>query len=561
MATVPIPQGATLEPIAVPIPKGSTLEPISAGKPSLGNLQSLDPSQEGMQPESSLKKAWDWFAKKPIFDSVLPEGVKSADIARAAFFHHITGETYIPGINDFETKGEVHKNDSPAAAAIKKFVYGASKDSADMTAGFTTPAAIATMGAGAAGKAPGAIGAISKAITGAGAVGFGAQGASDVYDAGTGMTPEDWQKRLQGGAMMAGGAAGAGEVMREPMAAGAPKVAEALKKSATEQYQQALNPTKERTKFIAQKRTPEMLDRGITTSSAGDLRDTAQANAKAATKELNDIYESLPGDRKSPTAPMVQALDEWKNQFIDRVPITKEALDTEIRANKGKAPSNVVQNEDGSFERVVHLDSDAINAATAMQDTLKQYGENITPRSMRKARQIFDESVARAGGYEGKSMAEGSMLDAKKEAASAIREQLAKDNPEIAPLNAEVNFWLDVQKIAAETAKRKVGQQGGLLVPMVKNAGRTVGAGTGFAVGGPGGAVAGTILGGMIAENMAKVVRSPKYRTVSAVLKNRLADALARGDFKGANWELGFIGRQVGVPLAAGPAGQEDQKP
>lgn len=558
MASSPIDLSAGL------VPKQSGSIDLSAGlvpksSPSVHPTpENPDPNQPGMQPEGSLKKAWDWFAKKPILDNVLPEGTKTGDIIRAAVFQHFTGTPYVPGINDFDTMGDVHKDDSPARAAVRKFVAGAGKDTADMGAGFTTPAAIATMGAGAASKSVGAVGTIGKVISGASAAGFGAQGANDVYDAGTDTTPEAWQKRLQGGAMMAGGAAGAGEVLREPIAAVAPTVAERLKKSATEQYQQALNPTKERTKFMAQKRTPEMLDRGITADSAGALRDTAQEKATVATKELNDVYESLPGDRKSPTAPMVQALEDWKNQFIDRIPMTKEAVDAEIRANKGKVPSNIVKNADGTFDRVVNLDEHAINAGNALQETLKAYGDNITPRSMRKARQIFDESVARSGGYEGRSLAEGSMLDARKEAATAIRQQLAKDNPELVQLNSEISFWLDVQKIAAETAKRKVGQQGGLIVPMAKNAGRTIGAGTGFAIGGPAGGAAGLFIGGKLAENLAKVTRSTKWRTVSAVTKNRVADAIANGNFRNAEWELQFIGRQIGVPLAAVAAGSEN---
>ena len=43
---------------------------------------------------------------------------------------------------------------------------------------------------------------------------FGAKGVHDIYSAGTENTPEAWQQRLQGGAMIAGGAASAGEGLR-----------------------------------------------------------------------------------------------------------------------------------------------------------------------------------------------------------------------------------------------------------------------------------------------------------------------------------------------------------
>lgn len=330
----------------------------------------------------------------------------------------------------------------------------------------------------------------------------------------------------------------------------ATKVADKLATSAETQYQKALNPTKERTKFIAQKRTGEMLDRGITAKSPSEMAQTAGDNARTATKSLNDLYESFPADRKSPTAPMIKALDDYKTQFQDRIPVSEQEFRDALAKNKGEAPPDIVKGEDGSLTRVVNLDPHAVQAAESLQATIKQYGDSITPASMRKARQVFDESVARAGGYEGRSLAEGSLVDARKEAATAIREQLAKDNPELAPLNAEVNFWLDVQRIAKETAKRRVGQQGGLTVEMAKRSAQVAGAGVGYQVGGPFGAAVGGYLAGDLAAKLARVTQSTQWRTVSAVAKNNLAKSLASGNFREASFHLSSMERQLGIPAA-----------
>jgi prophage DNA circulation protein len=52
-------------------------------------------------------------------------------------------------------------------------------------------------------------------------------------------------------------------------------IADNLHERAVTQYQQALNPTKERTKYLAQKVAPEMLDRGIVASSPKSLAERA----------------------------------------------------------------------------------------------------------------------------------------------------------------------------------------------------------------------------------------------------------------------------------------------
>ena len=231
---------------------------------------------------------------------------------------------------------------------------------------------------------------------------------------------------------------------------------------------------------------------------------------------------------------MIQALDEYKNQFTDHVPVSEDELRQSIADNRGQVPQNIQPAADGSYYRQIVLNPTAVDAANKFQDIIRQYGDFISPQSMRKARGIFDDSVARAGGYNGTSLAEGSMIDAQREAANSIRSQLAKDNPEIVPLNHEINFWLDVQKVAEETAQRQTGQQGGLIAPLAKQVGRATGAAIGYQAGGYMGAGIGGYLGGEVMGKLASTVRSPMWRTVSAVTKNNIADALASGDWSTA---------------------------
>ena len=187
-----------------------------------------------------LRRAWD-LINSPIADisvyghRLLPEGVKTSDIVKAAAFEKMYGEAYIPGYNDFDTKADQHfgpapakmivKNGHPYVAtpeshafknAVKTFIAGSAKDASDMAASFTSPLGTALTLAGLgpeakAGSALAKVAPVAKVLVG---TAFGAKGVHDIYSAGTENTPEAWQQRLQGGAMIAGGAASAGEGLR-----------------------------------------------------------------------------------------------------------------------------------------------------------------------------------------------------------------------------------------------------------------------------------------------------------------------------------------------------------
>jgi uncharacterized protein (UPF0335 family) len=197
-----------------------------------------------------LRRAWD-FINSPIADlsvaghRLLPEGVKTSDIIKAAAFERMYGEAYIPGFNDFDTKAEAHLGPAPAKVttqdghpyvappeshafknAVRTFIAGVGKDTSDMAAGFTSPVGIATTLAGIgpeakAGSALAKAAPVAKALSG---TAFGLKGAHDVYTAGTENTPEAWQQRLQGVAQIAGGAA----VAAEPVADAASTVSNKL---------------------------------------------------------------------------------------------------------------------------------------------------------------------------------------------------------------------------------------------------------------------------------------------------------------------------------------------
>jgi hypothetical protein len=173
-----------------------------------------------------LHRAWDWI-NSPIGDNVLPEGMKTSDIIRAAAFEKMYGQAYIPGINDFDTKADEHftpekpkmgvKKESngtshPFVASpethairngIKTFIAGAAKDTSDMAASFTSPLALGTLGLGELAEVPGAVGKLARVASPLVGTAFGLQGAGQAAMGGyhmaqQGVTSENVQETLSG---------------------------------------------------------------------------------------------------------------------------------------------------------------------------------------------------------------------------------------------------------------------------------------------------------------------------------------------------------------------------
>jgi hypothetical protein len=174
------------------------------GGAAAGQDTAEQPEEKGL-----ISRAWDWI-NKPTADNFLPKDLKTSDILRGVAFQKMFGEPYLPGTNDFDTKADLHLGDSPTKAAVKTFLSGSARDTADTAAGFTSPLGIGLAATGALGKAGGAVGTIARTVQGVSGAGFATKGLFDIGSAGTENTPEAWKQRLTGGAELAGGAAALG---------------------------------------------------------------------------------------------------------------------------------------------------------------------------------------------------------------------------------------------------------------------------------------------------------------------------------------------------------------
>ncbi len=296
-------------------------------------------------------------------------------------------------------------------------------------------------------------------------------------------------------------------------AAGIP---EALGGSAEKQYSSALNATTKGNKALSADITPQLIDRRVT-GSVKSIQAQAASKLADVGQQLSDAYQDLPAGASIPLADVQAKISQAANDAFT------------VPTKTGPVSASPVA--DAGLNHAAELNNRLLAASDVDQTT----GERtISVDTARRLRQYYDSVAAQAGRYNGTALADQSAAAAHGQAADAIRSQLASDFPDIAKINKEYSFWSDVNQVTSDTLLRRQGQASSpLSVHLARGAGQVAGA----AVGGPVGAVT----GGVLANTLQKLFNGGSWKTTSAVLKDRLADALASGN-QGA---IGFYATQA----------------
>ncbi|MDO8621849.1 MAG: hypothetical protein Q7R80_01305, partial [bacterium] len=208
----------------------------------------------------------------------------------------------------------------------------------------------------------------------------------------------------------------------------------------------------------------------------------AEQEAAVAGERVGEVLEQVPEAVRVKTQPIIDALEKSKSA----VTITGKAGD--VVAEPG-----------------------VIKAADELIGVVQEMGAEVSVGSLRKLRQIWDKTIARSKkGFA--PLDEATAIDLKRTATKSIREELAKDLPDLAVANKEYTFWKNVQDVLEQTTTRRVGQ--------AKPIGQRIAKGAGFV----GGAATGGIgQGFFMAETLgllSKAVNSTAWATFSAVQKN-----------------------------------------
>lgn len=301
------------------------------------------------------------------------------------------------------------------------------------------------------------------------------------------------------------------------------KTSDMLKNSSNKSFTDALAATTKQNKFLTepivqgrdttlpsgeQFHVPGLIERGKV-GSLEKLSDTAYQGLQDTGKAYDIANEAIPATTKVQVQPIIDQIEKEKSNFT----IT------------GENGLNIV--DKGAYQNLIDL-----------QNTIQDLSKKglISKQSLTELKQLWQTKVAKSGAYYGKTLAEGSSMDMLSVAEKAIRRQLDTQFPDVAKINAEYKFWKDTQKVINDSILRKKGQSGALRKGLSTITGAALGAGGGFF---------GSAVGAVSLELLQEAMHSPLWKTTSAVVKDRIANALVNQRVG----ELNLLVKSIGTPL------------
>ena len=376
-------------------------------------------------------------------------------------------------------------------------------------------------------------------------------------------------------AMFPMGSLGLARHAKVPVAGATRALPEILQRSARNQYNQALGATTGPMKRRSGRVTPELLGQRVT-GSLEKIRETSLRNADEVAERLSAAEDRVRNktvteiiEVPEPVAPTslreslgqhdAAVTEAWKpgtgtraraaeGEMFPTVPdrlIGQRAVDFDP-TDAPRTRTRTVEREvtrptmvdtkpvidwlqkkkreltGASVEGGIIGNEAGVRNIAILQEKIASLGDTVPYDQLVRIRRVLDREVAEGGGFFGASLKDRSALAAKSEAANAIRNVLGKEFPDVARINAEFSLWKTTADVIEATQLRRTGQS----VPMGQQIAQAAGAGGGLAAGGLGGAV----VGGMAFKGLRALLQSPKWKTVSAVKKQQLADAIVSGN-------------------------------
>jgi hypothetical protein len=265
-----------------------------------------------------------------------------------------------------------------------------------------------------------------------------------------------------------------------------------LKEDAIKQYASIFRATSKESKGLVEKVVPNLLDNKQVITSADSLAEKAGQKLAPIGEKINKVIDNIPDDKKVDISETINRLEQMKSKYIV----------------SGKV-----------------IDNTKVNAIENVKNTLSQFGDKIPAQDFIQIRRILDESIDEAGGFIA-DKATKFIAKVEKTAAGSMRNELAKEIPDLNVLNPQYSFWSNVKKLASNTAKKSS--------PILR---RTAGSGVGGTIGALQGdslesRITGAALGALLGNKAIEFIQSPAWKSVSAITKSELADYLAKGDIK-----------------------------
>ncbi len=349
----------------------------------------------------------------------------------------------------------------------------------------------------------------------------------------TGFDPEAMKDAALTGAGVTATLGAAGEAV--------PAVGRLLERRAVNQYGKVLHPTMRTTKYTSRTETiPGMLERKVRANSMEGLLEHTQDQAEHWGKEVQNAWATIPQDTPIALAPMLQHLDD----------------------SVAQATASGVQLGPAAKVMIDHADEMKGVLANLAKPNPQTGVPEIAVGDLRKLKWFSEKIAARKGAYEGKTIAESSLDSTYETVADAARNQINPRFPQVEQANQQYHFWKGAEKVADETVQRRVGQERGLL----RYIGNTIAAGLGGTIGhalgdGPMSAAVGTLIGTKAGDMLQQALTSTYFRTLSAVTKQRLADAFINGNKGAIEFYLRQILKGAGGAMITIPTSKELPEP
>lgn len=380
-------------------------------------------------------------------------------------------------------------------------------------------------------------------------------------------------------------------VLREP-------VGKIIEQSAEKSASQALGATTKGNKALSDKVVPGLLDKRVRFLTRAGLEDTASQSASDVGEQIGQAWDNVPPDTKVVLTPMMQRMEAAKELLVvkgtSKVPeaaqpqysalqnLQKEILDLTGQGPQLEKASGIISKNIDEIVSVLPKDAPAaiVTARDTMVQSLTKDGLNETAdliknmdlsglnnvddfkkaltgtifanshasaESVRSFRGILDKVIAKnAKGVFAMTGDESAKLASQKEGANAMRNALNEEFPDIARLNAEFNFWKNVEKVVGDTVARTKSQATPLGEVAAEGAGVVAGAVKG------GGALT-MVLGATGLRLLQKAITSPAFRMTSAIAKHDLANALLSSNTQAA---LNIINRILNGSISSESAPQ-----
>lgn len=320
---------------------------------------------------------------------------------------------------------------------------------------------------------------------------------------------------------MATAAATGGVLSGAGEAAGA--VAPWIRNKAVEQYSRVLNPTKEKTKAITQRIVPELIRRGETAFTMPGMLNRARDRMRFFGQQIDDAWEQM--EQQGVTAqvdPILQRLGDVAREHF-------HVTDTAGRLVPLRGPAEAGLRELQGIAETLQ-DAATVNPVNGTRE--------IPAATLRSLRQYWDEVADKSGAFTKapRDLADWARGRASRYGGDAVRAELGAAAPDLAAINREFSFWNRVADVTEQTVARRSGQQ----KPLTRRIAQLAGAEAG------GGGLM-SLFGAAAMDQFQALLSSPGWGTISAVMKDRLANAITAGHPGRARFALNQALRAAGM--------------